>query len=319
MRNIFAILRQLSDREFRSGTDLAAALGVSRGTVHNAVCEARVRGVVIYSVTGRGYRLARPIAWLDRGQLAAAASGYAIRVADAVESTNVELMRACRANAAHKSVLAVEWQSGGRGRRGRAWLAAPGSALLFSLLWRFGRPLAALSGLSLVVGLAVVRVLRRQGVTEAGLKWPNDLIWRGGKLGGLLIDLEGDMQSPANAVIGVGLNMRLPATVKAAIDQPAAALDDALAETDRNTLLAAILRELGDCLARFEQDGFAAFRHEWESVHLHQDAAVRILRGEGEQLSGIARGVDANGALRLETPAGIEVLHAGEVRLRPVS
>lgn len=315
----FSVLRGLSDRRFRSGTELAAELGVSRTTVHNAISQACDHGVQIHRVTGRGYRLARPIIWLDPESIKAGAASFSVRIADQLVSTNAELMRICRLDPIHKLVLAAEWQSDGRGRRGRQWLAVPGGSLLFSVLWRFGRPIGALSGLSLVVGLAVVNVLRRYGLAEVGLKWPNDLIWRNGKLGGLLIELEGDMQSPGNAVIGVGLNLRLPDSVKASIDQPVVSMEEIFVHWDRNALLAAILVEMEVQLMRFERDGFAAFRADWEAVHLHQDLAVRVMRGQGEVVEGVARGVDGNGALCLETTRGMELFHAGEVSLRPVT
>lgn len=318
------VLRELSAARFRSGEEIATRLSLSRATVHNALAEARALGLELYSVTGRGYRLVEPVVWLDEEVLQGALGplGFLIRVADQVDSTNARLMQQAREEpgAAHKQVLVAEWQHAGRGRRGRSWQAVPGGALLFSVLWRFDRPIAALSGLSLVVGLALVRALRGLGVAEVQMKWPNDILWRGRKLAGLLIELEGDMLSPGSAVIGLGLNIRLPDEMKAAIDQPVADLSEALAEIDRNRILTAILGALDAIFAEFERGGFAALKTEWQAAHAYQGQAVRVQRGSmdvsGEILHGIAHGVDNQGALLLDTPQGRLTLYSGEVTVR---
>lgn len=318
------VLRQLSADRFCSGEAIATRLSLSRATVHNVLVEARALGLEIHSVTGRGYRLAEALVWLDEDalQLALGPLGFSIRVADQLDSTNALLLQQARETpaVAHKQVLVAEWQRAGRGRRGRAWQAMPGGALLFSVLWRFDRPIAALSGLSLVVGLALVRALRELGLAEAQMKWPNDILWRGRKLAGLLIELEGDMLSPGSAVIGLGLNIRLPDELKTTIDQPVSDLAEALGEIDRNRVLTAILIALDRTLAEFESGGFAALKDEWQAAHAYQGQSVRVQRGSvdapGEVLHGIVRGVDANGALLLDTPQGQMTLHSGEVSVR---
>ena len=160
------------------------------------------------------------------------------------------------------------------------------------------------------------------------MKWPNDILWRGRKLAGLLIELEGDMLSPGSAVIGLGLNIRLPDELKSAIDQPVADLAEALGEIDRNRILGAILIALDRTLAEFESGGFAALQDEWQTAHAYQGQSVRVQRGcadaPGEVLHGIVRGVDANGALLLDTAQGsakgsdqgLLILHSGEVTVR---
>lgn len=317
-------LRELSAAHFRSGEEVAMRLSLSRATVHNALSEARTLGLGIHSVTGRGYRLVEPVVWLDEEALQSGlgAHGFSIQVADQVDSTNATLLQWARERpaAAHKQVVVAEWQRAGRGRRGRSWQAMPGGALLFSVLWRFDRPIAALSGLSLVVGLALVRALRGLGLAEAQMKWPNDILWRGRKLAGLLIELEGDMLSPGSAVIGLGLNIRLPDEMKAQIDQPVADLAETLGEIDRNRILTAILMALDVTLAEFELGGFPALQTEWQAAHAFQGQAVRVQRGSpdtrGEVLHGIAQGVDNQGALLLDTPQGRLTLHSGEVTVR---
>jgi BirA family biotin operon repressor/biotin-[acetyl-CoA-carboxylase] ligase len=214
-------------------------------------------------------------------------------------------------------VIAAEWQTAGRGRRGRIWHAAPGAALTFSLLWRFQQGAGYLSGLSLAAGLAMVRALGALGVPDAGLKWPNDVLWRGRKLAGILIELQGDMLGPTAAVIGIGLNCRLPDVLRERIDQPAVDLETACGTVpDRNRALALLLDELARVLDVFAGAGFTSLRDEWQRRHVHQRKAVRLALPDGKFVSGTAEGVADDGALLLATARGAQRFHSGEVSLR---
>ena len=213
--------------------------------------------------------------------------------------------------------LAAEWQTQGRGRRGRVWHATPGAALTFSLLWRFQRGAGALSGLSLAIGIAVVRALARCAIADAGLKWPNDVIWRGRKLAGLLIEMQGEVNGPSAAVIGLGLNCRLPDALRDRIDQPVVDLAQISERApDRNQLRATILVENAQGLEQFAQTGFAALRGEWQGYHVYQDKTVRLTLPDGGTLDGVAKGVDESGALLIETGTGLRRIHSGDVSLR---
>ena len=315
------VLRVLSHAEFRSGEALGRSFGVSRGTIHNALKGLDGLGVHIVRSRGLGYRLDDAPSWLDVDRIRAAAGDAAgtlnLRVEACCESTNTVLVELAREAAASGTVVAAEVQTHGRGRRGRGWESALGAALTFSLLWRFERGVAALTGLSLAVGVALVRSLRGLGSQEVMLKWPNDLVLPGGKLGGILIEVEGDALGPSTAVIGIGLNIRLSPAVRSRIDQPAVDLIQAGADTaDRNAILGALLRELWAGLAVFEQGGFAPFRNEWQSYHAQQDRPVTLLRPDGAQETGIARGVNDDGALLLDQGETTRVCLAGEVSLR---
>jgi BirA family biotin operon repressor/biotin-[acetyl-CoA-carboxylase] ligase len=312
-------LRLLTHEEFRSGEDIARELSITRASVNNAVREAERLGVEIQAVRGRGYRLGYRYDWLDVGYLsgAGARAGFSFAVHDRLDSTNSHLMALAQSGATHKQVVAAELQSAGRGRRGRTWHAELGRGLTFSLLWRFQRPLTALSGMSLVVGLALTRCLRRLGV-EACVKWPNDVLLGAGKLAGILIETQGDVLSGATAVIGIGLNLSASVDMAERAGAPVASLGDALARPPaRNDLLLAILAELDGDLRRFDAEGFAPFAAEWMRLHAHQGRAVAILGADGRSRLGRALGVDAQGALLLETEAGVVAIHSGEVSLRP--
>lgn len=314
----FSVLKLLSADEFRSGEEISHALGLSRASVHNLVERARALGVRIHAVRGRGYRLAERYSWLDRERLAAATMrGFALQLHETVESTNSLLLAQAQQGQAHKSVLAAEWQSGGRGRRGRTWFSPLGGGLTFSLLWRFNRPLTALSGLSLAIGVALARGLAAVGVAGVGLKWPNDVMVDGGKLAGILIETHGDMLSAATAVIGVGINVHAWAEPLGPTDYPVAAADQSLpGGCDRNDLLIALLAELDSVLKTFDGQGFAPFRDEWQALHVWQGQPVRVLTGGTVSCEGIALGVDEAGVLQVASAEGVRPIHSGEVSLR---
>ena len=215
------------------------------------------------------------------------------------------------------SVLAVELQTAGRGRRGRIWHSGLGTGLTFSLLWRFDCGLNALSGLSLAVGVAIVRALNKLGAQGVQLKWPNDILTEQGKLAGVLIEAQGDMLGPSAVVIGIGLNCNLPASQVPQIGQPASALDEICAAMPaRNQLLAMLLLELARALQQFAKSGFAGLREEWERYHFHQNRQVRLQMGDGQTVNGIARGVSDNGELCMETAQGMQRFNSGEVGVR---
>lgn len=323
----FALLRLLVGGEFHSGEMLAQRLGVSRASVSNALHGVEQFGLTLYSVRGRGYCLANPPQWLDVAQIQAHLAGdeatFQIEIMDSAISSNTLLLQHAAQGAPGGSVLALEWQSGGRGRLGRSWHSGLGNALTFSLLWRFDCGLAGLSGLSLAAGVALVRALHTLGVSGASLKWPNDVLGNGGKIAGILIEAQGDMLGPSAVVIGIGINLTLPQRVLQRIDQPAGDLSQLTGGVQsRNVLLASVLRELVGVLREFTAGGFACLREEWENHHLYQHKAVQLLLPDGKLVQGVVRGVNQDGALLAEVAsvAGavpeMRIFHAGEISLR---
>ncbi len=320
---VWRLLDLLADGDFHSGTTLAGRLGVSRASVFNALAQASENGVDLQRIRGRGYRL--PLAWerLDKNEvlrlLGDDASKFGIEILLQAGSSNTLLMQRASAvvsagGAPSGSVLAVEIQTAGRGRLGRTWHSGLGTALTFSLLWRFDCGLNGMSGLSLAVGVALVRALNELGGQGLKLKWPNDVLTEQGKLAGVLIEAQGDMLGPSAVVIGIGLNYILPPNLERQIDQPASAIDTVCAAMPtRNQLLAAILRELAGVLEQFADGGFAALRGEWEQYHVHQHRSIQMQMANGELVKGIARGVSDAGELRLETLQGMRNFNSGEV------
>src|SRR3990167_8263214 len=317
------LLNILADGEFHSGEILAELLGVSRASVFNALADVSEHGVALQRIRGRGYRLAQPWQRLEREEilrwLGEDAGQFDIGILPQAASSNTLLLQRAGPGAANGgapggSVLAVELQTAGRGRMGRTWRSGLGSTLTFSLLWRFDCGLNALSGLSLAVGVAIARALNGLGAQDVRLKWPNDILIEQGKLGGVLIEAQGDMLGPSAVVIGIGLNCSLPDHLAERIDQPAGALDEVCRDMPtRNRLLAAVLQELAGTLRQFAQDGFAVFGDEWEHYHIHQNQPIQLRMADGSVVNGIARGVSRSGELRLETVQGVRQFNSGEV------
>jgi len=312
------LVRRLADGAFHSGTQLGDELGVTRAAVHKAVQEWTERGIKVESVVGRGYRLDRPFIPLAASAIEELLAGAGIQVPvdvlPEVDSTNRHLAgtpgpgpRACIA----------ESQLAGRGRRGRQWIATPYRNILMSVRFEFDAVPAELSALGLAAGVAVSRALEDFGVHGVGLKWPNDLVWQGRKLGGLLIDVRGESGGPTVTVSGLGLNVDLSLPDSEQIDQPHAALVEILPRPiDRNRLAALLISELLSVYARFAADGFTPFHEDWEQRHINQNRQV-VVSGAGEATEGIAVGVDSRGALRVRDPDGnIRHFYTGEVSLR---
>ena len=232
-------------------------------------------------------------------------------------STNADLLAAVHADPVHMrpTLLAAQMQTAGRGRAGRVWHSAPDAALTFSLAWKFHCPLQHLVGLPLAVGVALAEALATLG-QAVQLKWPNDVLQDGAKLAGILIETVSDKQTAGGAtwaVIGIGLNLALPAALRSRLNSASAT---ALLGIEREQLLATLLNHLSAALFEFERDGFAAFAARWNAHHAYAGLAVKILDQGRVLQQGIAVGVDAAGCLLLDTDAGRISVMAGDVSLR---
>ncbi|MDQ3187194.1 MAG: biotin--[acetyl-CoA-carboxylase] ligase [Pseudomonadota bacterium] len=320
----FSVLRLLSDGEFHSGVTIARSLGVSRAGVSNALCSLGEVGLTVHKIHGRGYRLLETVQWLKKDviltHLGSEANNFYLEVLDAAESTSSVLLekgpRELGASSAGIHVVAAELQTSGRGRRGRQWHSGLGDGLTFSLLWRFQQGASSLSGLSLAVGVAIIRALKTAGIEGAMLKWPNDVMFNFCKLAGILIELQGDMFGPTIAVIGVGMNIKLPANVQARIDQGATDVFSIRGEMpDRNKLLAALLIELIIVLRKFERLGFAPLKKEWASHHMCENKPVTLHLPDGSSQEGIVQDVTDDGSLLLRTSAETRRYSSGEITL----
>jgi BirA family biotin operon repressor/biotin-[acetyl-CoA-carboxylase] ligase len=318
----FLALRRLADGRFHSGEAMAKSLNRSRATLSEALKRAPEMGIELFSVPGKGYRVAEPIEFLDaraiEGELARRDARIRLEIVDEIESTSTRLLEMAAAGAPSGTCLAAEWQSSGRGRRGRSWVSRLGGSLTFSLLWRFERGAGHLGGLSLAVGEAVARTLAECGVDRVQVKWPNDVVVDFRKLAGILVETSGEMQGPSVAVIGVGVNYRLSERVLELIDQPVVDVwQCAPAPPSRSELLARILATLAGSLDAFDREGFAASREAWRSMHAYQGRRVRVTPAREAPFDAEVTDVAADGALLVSTSDGRTVpLASAEITLR---
>ena len=322
-----ALVALLADGGLHSGEVLARELGVTRAAVAKQVQSLAGWGLAVDAVARRGYRLSAPLELLDGARIEALlapathALGGALEVHEELESTNSHLLARPAPPAGSFRACFAEYQSAGRGRRGRRWLAPFGSGLCVSFAWLYDTPPAELGALSLAAGVAVLRALTLHGVDGLALKWPNDVHRDGGKLGGILSELRFEAAGPAHVVIGVGLNVRLPAHLVDEVVRDGGVRPRDLADAgppSRNALAASLIDALAEVAARFGTDGFKAFDAEWRAADALLDRAVRV-HGTGADRDGIARGIDAQGGLRVEFGDVTESLTAGDVTLRAVA
>lgn len=303
-----------------SGSELASVAGLTRAAVWKRIAALRGKGMKIHATPGRGYALAAPLDLLDaqaiasglpadlRGELAAC------EVAWEIDSTNAALL--ARPASAGVQALFAEAQTAGRGRRGRIWASPLAAHLYLSLQRRFDGGVAALSGLSIAVGVATAQALREMDFAEVGLKWPNDLFAHGRKLGGILIEFAGEDSGLVRAVIGIGINVRMPASAAVGIEQPwidLASLGKPV--PTRNALASAVLGAQLRALREFAGAGLAPFVERWQALDAMAGQEVDVLAGERRE-AGIALGIDARGALRVRHADGERVHFSGEVSVR---
>ncbi len=315
----------LADGEFHSGQDLARALAVSRSAIWKAVRALIALGATVHAVRNRGYRLATAAAPLDvarirhlldnsvRGRL------NALDAAWSVGSTNSILLARPNPPAGCCEALLAEYQTAGRGRRGRSWLAPPGGAVCLSLSWTFSEVPRDLGALGLAIGVCALRSLESLGLHNVRLKWPNDLIVDGRKLGGVLIELRAESAGPACVVVGIGLNVALgpwlPEEIARGGLPPVDLVTAGLVTPDRNALAAALIAACVGGLAEFAEHGLRPFLDEWRTADVLRGAAVAVQCGE-RSTRGIARGIDLAGALLVETPQGVKRVISGDVSVR---
>ena len=313
------LLKLLQDGQFHSGEALGAALGISRSAVWKQLQSLQAElSLAIHTVRGRGYRLESPLQLLDAAWIEANAAGFGwpVTVLPGVDSTNAEALRRIEVAQSLPFVVLAERQTSGRGRRGRSWVSPFGENLYYSLVLRVEGGMRQLEGLSLAVGLALLRVIRESGVAEAGLKWPNDVLVGERKLAGVLLELSGDPADVCHVVIGVGLNVNMLSAASAAIGQPWTSMRAELGRViNRNELVVGLNRHLSRYLDIQLRHGFSALQSEWQDCHLWQGREV-VLTAGSEPVTGIVLGVDHSGAVRLLVDGQEHSFSGGELSMR---
>jgi BirA family biotin operon repressor/biotin-[acetyl-CoA-carboxylase] ligase len=319
------LLALLADGELHSGSWLAGELRQTRATVCKGVERLRSLGIAVQGVAHQGYRLANAVELLDARRLRAELGAQQkpclrrLELLFEVDSTNTRLLGATPPPPGSAEACLSELQHAGRGRLGRRWIAPFGAGVSMSLSWTFSNAASTLSALSLGVGVAVSRALTRAGAEGITLKWPNDIWFRDRKIGGVLIESRAAAGGTAHVVIGVGINVSLPALAREQIEASgagvAAVADACVKPASRNLVAGAILDELLSMLLQYERLGFAAFRDAWMALDALHGRQAKVMVGE-KSTPGVARGVDKDGALLLETGDGMQRFVSGEASLR---
>lgn len=312
------LLQLLADGRFHTGEKLGAVLGVSRSAVWKYLQRLEAEtGVELFKVRGKGYRLAEPLSLLAPEQIRGSLSrlGWHCSLFNEIDSTNAEALRQLQGGALVPFVVVAEHQSAGRGRRGRAWVSPPGQNLSYSLALMVNGGPQSLSGLSLVAGLAVLRVLRNVGVGRAGLKWPNDIYVAEKKIAGILLELTGDPADVCQVVIGIGINVNMSVTTKD-IGQPWTSMRNEVGVlVDRSQLVSLISESLNHYLATHSRLGFGALRAEWEQNNIWHGRRCKLTTGS-IAVEGQVLGVNDQGALRMLVNGQVQHFSGGELSLR---
>lgn len=321
---VLSILHLLNDNRFYSVEYLAKQLNCSRTAITKALNTIKNLGINISNIPEKGYRCHDSFVWLNRDVIfqyhSLISKSYNLMIFDIIESTNKFLLnypkekQSCNA---YVPVVTSEIQTYGRGRGGRLWYSGVGTNLAFSLRWRFDQGIYVLSGLSLVIGLAIVRTMRSLTNLEFNLKWPNDILFDNHKLAGVLIELRGNAIGPSFAVIGIGINFNLHESFTHAIDQKVTDLSTITgAKLNRNLVLSALLLELQIVLTQFHTCGFIPFKDEWIKCHAFHGKDVNLIMQDGSVIEGTVDGVNDDGSICLFTATGKNSYHIGDISLR---
>lgn len=315
------ILTLLADGEFHSGTELAESLGISRSAVWKQLSFLEELGLRHSAVSGKGYRLEKSLDLLARDTINGSINDKtkalitALEIHDQVNSTNSYLAELPNRDALSGVICFAEHQTAGKGRRGRHWVSPYGNNIYLSILWRFQQGPAAISALSLAIGVAVIRALKQQCVTDIGLKWPNDIYSRGKKLGGILIEVSGESDGPCTAIIGLGINLWLPEEEAETITQAWTDLTKTTGrnQLNRNDLAGKLLNHLIAVLEGYEHTGIKAYVDEWREYDCLLDKPATLYLGT-QCFEGVVKGIDDNGLLLMVRPDGnVQAFASGEV------
>jgi BirA family biotin operon repressor/biotin-[acetyl-CoA-carboxylase] ligase len=318
-RDVYAVL---ADGEFHSGQELARRMGVSRTAVWKHLDRIRRKGAEVNAQRGRGYRLAAPVEMLQADiilpdlEAAAAQRLRQLQILYQTESTNLVLAGRAAGDSIHAHVVLAEYQTGGRGRGTNRWLSGLGQGLCMSLGWHFDSPPRTLTALSLATGVALSRALRQCGCTGIQLKWPNDLLHRGAKLGGILIESRGQLAGPVDVIIGIGINFqgagKLTETLAREVTDMSAATGG---QTSRNRLAALVINHMFRLLEQYSDCGFEAYINDWRELDCMRGRNA-VLRLPDAVSKGRVVDIDENGCLVMSVDGHPVKYSSGDLSLR---
>ena len=321
LEGLHSLIKLLSDGRFYSGELLGKELKVSRAAVWKKIQKLESLGLVCNSVRGKGYRLEEPVQLLDEARLSQLVSNelgeacVQLDLRTQVQSTNDIVLEAARGAAASGYACLAEQQVSGRGRMGRQWVSPFARNIYLSMLWRFSAGAGSLEGLSLAVGVAVVRALEKSSLQGLSLKWPNDVLVDGEKIAGILLEMHGDSSGQCSVVIGVGVNVDMPPAAASGIDQPWTDLSHHLSEVDRNQIAGNLVSEIYRSAKLFSEQGFCSHKSAWEQYDDLKGKNVAIVLGDKE-ITGRSVGISERGEFLLDVGGEVRPFSGGEVSVR---
>jgi len=325
--SLLPLISILSDGRFHSGSELGSQLGISRSGIWKNIGKFTELGLEVHAVRGKGYKLKYPITLLESSRIYAGvpdtkkSSIFQLEILDTIDSTNSHAMRLIQQGklalqAGQYSIHLAEQQSDGKGRRGRQWISPFGQNIYLTMVRLIDTGVIATEGITLVVGLAIIRALRELEIPRLGVKWPNDILVEGKKLAGILLEISGDISGICQLTIGVGINVRNQPESMEQVDQPWTDLYQVTGKAmNRNLLVSQVMCHIMSALEEFESNGLKSFIGEWQDNDVMKDQQVELMT-TGSSVQGIARGISESGVLLLETDQGIQMVNGGEVSLR---
>ena len=326
MQDLRPIVRLLQNQRWISGAEISKITGYFGEDLEKVIAVLKARGLPLECQVEKGYRLTSSVILIDESRLtrflqeAGLVSATRTSVVDVVDSTNKQLLDWADPVTLHGRVCLAEYQSDGRGRRGRPWFASGYQNLTLSMAWRIEQGSAELSAVSLVAGLAVCDCLEDIGLGQVCLKWPNDVMSPVGKLAGILVESKSTWLGYLYVVIGIGINIHNASAVKVRVEQPVADLGTMMdSNVDRTVLSAKLLSRLSSALEKMNRSGFSDCVQKWNIRDAYMGRAVIGTIGD-QKIQGQGLGVDDTGAYRVRDDGGrIHRLISGEVQLRRVA
>ncbi|MFK7795057.1 MAG: biotin--[acetyl-CoA-carboxylase] ligase [Gammaproteobacteria bacterium] len=323
MLHFTEVLTLLDNNRYCSGEALAKRFNVTRATIHNCIVKIESLGISVERVRGLGYRLTQPVDLLNQAEIQSILSESVanklanIQCLEEIDSTNRYATGLALPQAGEFSLVLAEMQTAGRGRRGRQWVSPYAANVYLSIVWPLQRPLHESGMLSAMLAISMLTALEELGVSGLNLKWPNDIYSHNKKLAGLLIECAGEISGGCKMIIGMGVNVFMSQFKKVDIDQQ---WTDMFSHTQdwqysRNHIAAMLINKAVVALSQFEDNAFDDLAGAWSQWDIMKDKAVELHSAQSIQ-TGVARGIDNDGCLLLETPNGIEKISAGDVSLR---
>lgn len=309
--SLIQLVHLLADKQFHAGSALAAQLGITRAAIWKIVKQLEKYGIKLESVKGKGYRLMQPLELLDVKQIKAPLtvaqqqSIERIEILTSVDSTNSYLKNKLELQKRPVSICLAEQQTAGKGRLGRSWFSPFGANIYLSLSWKSDKDISELNGLSLVIGVAIMKALEKLGLSKGiGIKWPNDIYCQHQKLAGILIEIVAESHSHTRVIIGIGMNVNMLNQPQAAIDKDWTSIEHITQQyQNRNVIIGALLKAVLDELENIKQQPLAACLAEWKKYDVLYEKAI-TLSHQGNNISGVGKSINEQGHLLLLTNDG---------------